>query len=154
MDELHANAASFFANFFGSNHDHVLVRFGVCIDGVALMPTYHGLIDFHLSLEAVTSRTDHARTELLQHQPGAPITAQSQSSLQPQSTDPLFLVCDPPGSPKPHHQRQMAPVKYSPSRRRDLVATANARETLSRLPPVLFAAAPLAHPPRTEAQLK
>lgn len=61
-----------------------------------------GLIDLYQPIEQISTRTNHGTPKTMQHGPSRLITPEPKHALQPQSTDPLFLIGDVPRRSQPH----------------------------------------------------
>jgi len=63
-----------------------------------------GFIDFHDTRQAISPRTHHGATKLVQPVPSGPIAPQAQGSLQSQRADSILLVGHVPYRLEPHAQ--------------------------------------------------
>jgi len=94
-------------------------------------------IDLNLTAQLLAVRPDHGPTQLVETHPGRSIAPKSQCSLEPQGAQPGLLIGDPPDSPKPEPERQVAAMENGSRGRRNHGATIAAPPGPSRQQPAL-----------------
>ena len=96
------------------------------------------LINLNYAIKSVTARTDHGTSKLVHPSPSRMVATQSQSSLQTQCANPIFLIRYVPHSAKPPLQGLSRPVENCSSCHRSLKITIRTVEQSSACPPSFF----------------
>ncbi len=83
-------------------------------------------VSLHRACEPISAGANHGDAQLVQPDPGGPVTAQPQDSLEPQGTDTRFLVCYVPHRTEPQPQIRLRVLEDRPSQDRRLETAGSA----------------------------
>jgi hypothetical protein len=139
--------------YLGCDHHESLVS-EVSAPFTRLHSAYVGFVYFNLASEAVSTRSNHGSSEFMQTSPSRLVASKAEQPLEPQGTDPLFLIRNPPDSSEPCSKRKMATMEDCTCKRRSLITAIRALPQPALQRPILYAAATRAVKAIRPSQLK
>ena len=99
------------------------------------------LVHLYCPVQSIPARPDHSPSQFVQQGPGRLVAAESQCSLQTQSTHSILLAGDMPNGPEPNGERQMTVLENRARCYRDLVTAIRAQPQAPAGRPSPFSAA-------------